>query len=274
MRDRAPKRGSGLSEVRAVATGVVLGTVGRLAAERGVRFARQRTRHALSPREAEDLHPQRRDEEREASYGEEPEVEDGFDLQLKADASRGEAEPPALAPHPGRQRPRARPAAETHEDDNLGAGAIESPPTGASEKGASSESVRVAPAGGGPSSDDAMTRSEEELHVRTVWRERGRVRLRKYVVTEEVQRTISVRREEVRLEEEPSSGGPTGPETVDADVSGEEHQIVLYEEVPVITKRVVPRELVRIVKGTRREDAHVVEEARRERIEVERDLER
>jgi hypothetical protein len=32
-----------------------------------------------------------------------------------------------------------------------------------------------------PATDDAVTRSEEELEVRTVRRQRGRVRLRKYV---------------------------------------------------------------------------------------------
>jgi sporulation protein YlmC with PRC-barrel domain len=39
----------------------------------------------------------------------------------------------------------------------------------------------------GPTTDDAMTRSEEELRVGTAERERGRVRLRKYVTTEQVQ---------------------------------------------------------------------------------------
>ena len=37
----------------------------------------------------------------------------------------------------------------------------------------------------GPTTDDAMTRSEEELRVGTETRERGRARLRKYVVTEQ-----------------------------------------------------------------------------------------
>ncbi len=263
-----PKRGSGFASVRAVAAGVALGTVGRVAAERGVRLVRQRMPYALARREAEGVDPQRREQERDESYGQEPEPEDGFDLEVKAHTSPAEVEPAALARPRRRQRSPARPA------DDLGAGASESPPTGASEKGASSESSRVARAGGAPSSDDAMTRSEEELHVRTVRRQSARVRVRKYVVTEEVQLTIPVRREEIRVEEEPSSGEPTGPGATDVDVSGEQHQIVLHEEVPVITKRVVPRELVRIVKGTRREDAQVVEEARRERIDVECDLER
>ena len=41
----------------------------------------------------------------------------------------------------------------------------------------------------GPTTDDAMTRSEEELRVGTAKHERGRARLRKYVVTEQVQKT-------------------------------------------------------------------------------------
>ena len=59
----------------------------------------------------------------------------------------------------------------------------------------------------GPTTDDAMTRSEEELRVGTERREAGRARLRKYVVTENEQRTVPVRREEVRVEREPMTEG-------------------------------------------------------------------
>ncbi len=59
---------------------------------------------------------------------------------------------------------------------------------------------RSAAAGG---ADDAMTRSEEELHVGTERRETGNVRLRKYVVTEQVETTVPVQHEEVRIEREP-----------------------------------------------------------------------
>jgi uncharacterized protein (TIGR02271 family) len=48
-----------------------------------------------------------------------------------------------------------------------------------------------------------MTRSEEELRVGTTERETGRVRLRKYIVEENVTKTVPVRREEVRVEREP-----------------------------------------------------------------------
>src|SRR3954470_21212297 len=55
----------------------------------------------------------------------------------------------------------------------------------------------------GPNTDDAMTRSEEELRVGTTERETGRVRLRKYVVEDEVPQPTPVRREEIRVEREP-----------------------------------------------------------------------
>jgi sporulation protein YlmC with PRC-barrel domain len=51
--------------------------------------------------------------------------------------------------------------------------------------------------------DDAMTRSEEEVRIGKRVRERGRVRLKKYVVTDYVEKKVPVQREEVRLEREP-----------------------------------------------------------------------
>ncbi|MFL6175022.1 MAG: PRC and DUF2382 domain-containing protein, partial [Ornithinibacter sp.] len=55
----------------------------------------------------------------------------------------------------------------------------------------------------GPDTDDAMTRSEERLNVGTQTQEAGRARLRKHVVTEQVQTTVPVQREELRVEREP-----------------------------------------------------------------------
>src|SRR5690348_1159816 len=50
----------------------------------------------------------------------------------------------------------------------------------------------------GPTTDEAMTRSEERMHVGTATQEAGRARLRKYVVTETVQQSVPVSHEEVR----------------------------------------------------------------------------
>jgi uncharacterized protein (TIGR02271 family) len=181
LRDGDPPPRSGLSAGRAVAVGAVVGTLGRVAVQRGAGLLRQRL----------DEHPER------------------------------------IAPQDERA----------------------------------------------PAMEGAMTRSEEELEVRTVRRRRGRVRLRKYVVTEQVQRTIPLRREEIRIEEAAISAQAGGTRAEDAEASGVE-EIVLYKEVPVIDKRVVPAERVRVVKDTRTDEARIAEEVRKERIRVERDARR
>jgi uncharacterized protein (TIGR02271 family) len=119
--------------------------------------------------------------------------------------------------------------------------------------------------------DDAMTRSEEELRVGTAQRERGRVRLRKYVVTEEVQQTIPVRREKVRLEREPITDANAGDALQGAEITEAEHEITLSEEVPVVEKRTVPKERVRLEKDVETEQHQVSEEVRKERIETDGD---
>ena len=96
----------------------------------------------------------------------------------------------------------------------------------------------------GPTTDDAMTRSEEELRVGTRTHETGRVRLRTYVVTEHVQQTVPVRREEVRVEREPISDANVDQAMAGPEISEEEHEVVLHEEEPVVETRVVPKERV------------------------------
>ena len=120
----------------------------------------------------------------------------------------------------------------------------------------------------GPTTDDAMTRSEEELRVGTTKREAGRARMRKYVVTENVTQTVPVQREEVRIEREPITDANVDDATTGPDISDEEHEVVLHEEQPVVEKRVVPQERVRLDKDVRTEDETVSEEVRKERIEA------
>src|SRR4030095_7047808 len=120
----------------------------------------------------------------------------------------------------------------------------------------------------GPTTDDAMTRSEEELRVGTAERERGRVRLHKYVTTEQVQQTVPVQRERVRVEREPITEANLDAATSGPEISEEEHEVILREEEPVVEKRVVPRERVRLDKDTVTDQERVAEEVRKEQIEV------
>jgi uncharacterized protein (TIGR02271 family) len=123
----------------------------------------------------------------------------------------------------------------------------------------------------GPTTDDAMTRSEEELRVGTETRERGRARLRKYVVTEDQQVTVPVRREEVRVEREPITDANIDAATSGPAISEEEHEVTLREEEVVVDKRAVPKERVRLDTETVTDERQVSEEVRKEHIEVDGD---
>ena len=120
----------------------------------------------------------------------------------------------------------------------------------------------------GPTTNAALTRSEEELRVSTTQRERGRVRLRKYVTTEQVQQTVPVPRERVRVEREPITDANLGAAPTGPDLSEGEHEVVLHEEEPVVEKRVVPKERVRLDKDTVTGEERVAEPDCKEQIEV------
>ncbi|GHE82205.1 hypothetical protein GCM10017786_11220 [Amycolatopsis deserti] len=119
----------------------------------------------------------------------------------------------------------------------------------------------------GPTTDDAMTRSEERLRVGTEQRERGRARLRKYVVTETEQVEVPVSREEVRLEREPITDANRHQAMDGPVISEEEHEVVLREERPVVDTEAVPVERVRLAKEQVQDTETVAGEVRKERIE-------
>jgi uncharacterized protein (TIGR02271 family) len=120
----------------------------------------------------------------------------------------------------------------------------------------------------GPETDDAMTRSEEELRVGTTERETGRVRLRKYIVTDEVQKTVPIKREEVRVEREAITDANRDDAMSGGDLTEEEHEVTLHSEEPVVEKRTVPKERVRLDKDVEVEERTVSEDVRREEIDV------
>ncbi len=123
----------------------------------------------------------------------------------------------------------------------------------------------------GPTTDNAMTRSEEELRVGKTEQESGRVRLRKYVVEDEVTETVPVKREEVRIEREPITDANAGAATDGPAISEEEHEVVLHEEQAVVDKQAVPKERIRLDKDTHVEEEQVNETVRSEQIDVDDD---
>ena len=120
----------------------------------------------------------------------------------------------------------------------------------------------------GPTTDDAMTRSEERLNVGTEKQATGRARLRKYITTENVTQTVPVQREEVRIEREPITDANRGDALDGPDISEEEHEVTLHQERPVVEKETVPVERVRLNKETVTDEATVDEEVRKEHIDT------
>jgi uncharacterized protein (TIGR02271 family) len=125
--------------------------------------------------------------------------------------------------------------------------------------------------------DGGMVRSEEQLRVTTERVADRRVRLVKYVVTEEVQVTVPLRREEVRIEELPLTGEPTplgedetllhqGPDVA----PGLPDEIVLHAERPVVSVEVVPVERVRLRTEEVTGHEQVSDRLQREQIVVDR----
>jgi uncharacterized protein (TIGR02271 family) len=123
----------------------------------------------------------------------------------------------------------------------------------------------------GPETDNAMTRSEEQLNVGTERVAAGKARLRKYVVTENVTTTVPVSREEVRVEREPITDANRGEALSGGDITSEEHEVELTQERVVVDKEVVPVERVRMDVETVTEDQQVSEEVRKEQIEADGD---
>jgi uncharacterized protein (TIGR02271 family) len=118
---------------------------------------------------------------------------------------------------------------------------------------------------------EAMTRSEERMNVGTTTEQTGRARLRKYVVTEDVQQSVPVSREEVRVEREPVTEANRDAAMSGADISEAEHEVTLHEERPVVEKEAVPVERVRLAKERVSGEETVGGEVRKERIETEGD---
>lgn len=123
----------------------------------------------------------------------------------------------------------------------------------------------------GPTTDTAMTRSEERLDVGVTRRPSRLARLRKYVVTEDVTRTVPVTHEEVRLEREPITDANIDRAMSGPEISEEEHEVTLMAEDVAVDKQVVPVERVRLDKEQVTEERTVTDTVRKEQIELDED---
>ena len=112
---------------------------------------------------------------------------------------------------------------------------------------------------------ESVTRSEEELLIGKAEVEAGRVRLRKWVVTEPEAVDVELQRETVRVVRE------TIDEVVDAEIGEAEIEVPLRAEQPVVQKQTVAKERIVLEKGVETNVETVHEELRKERVEIEGD---
>jgi stress response protein YsnF len=129
-----------------------------------------------------------------------------------------------------------------------------------------------------PGDDDgSMIRSEEQVRLGTERVATTRARLVKYVVTEEVQITVPIRREEIRVEQVPidapdeEPGESLAPVEASDGTAGLPGEIILHTERPVVTVEVVPIERVRLRTDLVEGVETVTEQVQRERIAVDQD---
>ncbi|MBW3356991.1 PRC and DUF2382 domain-containing protein [Streptomyces microflavus] len=116
-----------------------------------------------------------------------------------------------------------------------------------------------------PSGKEEMIRSEEQLHVGTEEYESGRARLHKYVVTEEVTRSVPVSHEEVRVVREPLRPGEKVTGTT--DFGEQDVEVTLHAERATVRKEAVPVERVRLETNKVTEQKEVSAEIRKEKID-------
>ena len=123
----------------------------------------------------------------------------------------------------------------------------------------------------GPTTDTAMTRSEEQVRVGVQAREAGRARLRKFVVSENVTETVPVRREEARITREPITEANYAKATDGPEITEAVHEVTLHEERPVVQKETVPVERVRLDTEKVTEQVTVNETVRKEQFDLDAD---
>ncbi len=114
-----------------------------------------------------------------------------------------------------------------------------------------------------------VTRSEEELQVGKRSVDAGQARLRKWVETEPVEVDVALKQETARVTreriDEPVEEGAIGEEQIEVPLRGER---------PVVQKQAVAKERVGLEKDVRTERETVRDEVKKERIDVEGDVEK
>jgi len=116
--------------------------------------------------------------------------------------------------------------------------------------------------------DDAITRSEEQLRVGKETIGAGTARLDKYVTSEHVNTSVPVTKERVVIEREPINDSNRDKALDGPDISEAHHEVHLTEERAMAQKEVVPIERIRLGKQVETHDQQVGTDLRKEHVDL------
>ncbi|MFC1433647.1 PRC and DUF2382 domain-containing protein [Streptacidiphilus sp. N1-3] len=158
--------------------------------------------------------------------------------------------------------------ADTDRDLNAGMTGMTTSTTGAmAAAGARTEAGSDLKADGIRGTENELTRYEERLHVGTERVEAGHAHLHKYVTTEQVQQTVPLTHQEVRIEREAIPESERRSAMGHAEIAEADADVLLFQERTVVTKETVPVERVRMRVEEVTEDVVVRDEVRTEHID-------
>ena len=126
----------------------------------------------------------------------------------------------------------------------------------------------AAPTAGTVEGGQTVQVKEEELEARKQPVETGEVKVRKEVHTEHKTMDVPVQREEVVVERQAPTGGPTSASDI---APGEEIRVPVIEEQVTVEKRPVVKEEVTVGKRVVQDTKRVGGEVRKEEVRVERE---
>lgn len=120
----------------------------------------------------------------------------------------------------------------------------------------------------GPEDEFVVQRFEEELHTETRERVAGAVRVRKSLRTDYEEFRVPRRREEVEIERVPADQFEASEVPEGTELGEDEMVMRVYEEEIVVTKRLVPKEEIRLRKEVVVEEEVIEEDLRKEEVEI------
>jgi len=120
----------------------------------------------------------------------------------------------------------------------------------------------------GLSTDNAMTRSEEQLRVQKATVEAGKAELNKYVTTEHVSQAVPVSQEKVVVEREPINASNVDKAMKGPTISEAHYETTLKKDVVTAEKEAVPIERIRLAKQTETSVENVGADLRKEHVEL------